>query len=88
VRFMEEKGLTTLLVQQKRGSLGLLGMVRGFFNDAPELAVVVTEASTLSELPLALNLARRHVGKPGVRTAPLADLTGIVQGLPSAGLVA
>ncbi len=88
VRFMEEKGLTTLLVQQKRGNLGLLDLVRDFFNDAPELAVVVTEASTLNELPLALSLARRHVGKPGVRAAPLADLNGIVQGLPSAGLVA
>ncbi|WP_347110122.1 PucR family transcriptional regulator [Paenarthrobacter sp. S56] len=88
VRFMEEKGLTTLLVQHKRGTAGLLDMVRDFFDDAPELAVVVTEASALSELPLALSLARRHIDRPGIRTAPLADLTGIVQGLPSTGLVA
>ncbi|QSZ54921.1 PucR family transcriptional regulator [Paenarthrobacter sp. AT5] len=87
VRFMEEKGLTTLLVQQKRATPLLFDMVKDFFKDAPELSVLVTESSTLNELPLALSLARRHVGKPGVRTAPLADLAGIVQGLPSAGLV-
>ncbi|UKA61827.1 PucR family transcriptional regulator [Arthrobacter sp. FW306-04-A] len=88
VRFMEEAGLTTLLVQHQQGSATLLDTVKPFFADAPELSVVVTENTTLNELPLALQLARRHIGKPGVRRAPLADLAGIVQGLPSPGLVA
>lgn len=88
VRFMEEAGLTTLLVQHRHGAVELLDAVREFFTDAPELSVVVSESGSLSELPLTLQLARRHVGKPGVRRAPLADLAGIVQGLPSPGLVA
>jgi purine catabolism regulator len=88
VRFMEETGLTTLLVQHRHGPVDLLDAVREFFTDAPELSVVVSESGSLSELPLALQLARRQVGKPGVRRAPPADLAGIVQGLPSPGLVA
>jgi PucR family transcriptional regulator, purine catabolism regulatory protein len=88
VRFMEESGLTTLLVQHQQGSATLLDTVSPFFADAAELSVVVTENTTLDELPLALQLARRHIGRPGVHRAPLADLAGIVQGLPSPGLVA
>ncbi|MDQ6740216.1 MAG: PucR family transcriptional regulator [Actinomycetota bacterium] len=88
VRFMEETGLTSLLLQHRQGGADLLDAVREFFLDAPELSVVVTESASLSELPLTLQLARRHVGRPGVHQAPLADLAGIVQGLPSPGLVA
>ncbi|MET3919316.1 PucR family transcriptional regulator [Arthrobacter sp. UYEF20] len=88
VRFMEEAGLTTLLVQNSDGAVDLLDAVQEFFTDSPELSVVVSGSGSLSELPLALQLARRQVGKPGVRRAPLADLAGIVQGLPSPGLVA
>lgn len=88
VRFMEEAGLTTLLVQQPAGDVELFDAVQRFFTDAPELSVVVSESGSLSELSLALQLARRQVGKPGVRRAPLADLAGIVRGLPSQGLVA
>jgi len=87
VRFMEEAGLTTLLLQHRKGAADLLEAVREFFTDAPELSVIVTDSVSLSELPLALQLARRHVGRPGVHQAPLADLAGIVQGLPSPGLV-
>lgn len=88
VRFMEEAGLTTLLVQHRHGPAGLLEATRAFFTDAPELSVIVSESLSLSELPLALQLARRHRGRPGVHQAPRADLAGIVQGLPSPGLVA
>ena len=88
VRFMEESGLTSLLLQHRHGAADLLGIVREFFLDAPELSVIVTEAASLSELPLTLQLARRHVGRAGVHQAPLADLAGIVQGLPSPGLLA
>ena len=88
VRFMEETGLTTLLLQRPHGTADLLDAVRDFFLDAPELSVIVTETANLGELPLALRLARRQVGRPGVHKAPLADLAGIVQGLPSPGLVA
>ncbi len=89
VRFMEEAGLTTLLVQQRKlPGPQLLEAIKPFFTDAPNLSVVVTETSTLDELPLVLQLARRHAGKPGVSTAPLADLAGIVAGLPSTGLIA
>ena len=88
VGFMEESGLTTLLVQNRHGAVDLLEAVQPFFTDAPELSVVVSESDSLSELPLALQLARRQVGKAGIRRAPLADLAGIVQGLPSQGLVA
>lgn len=88
VRFMEEAGLTTLLVQHPHDSLELLAAVREFFADAPELSVVVSECGSLNELPLALQLSRRHVGRPGVQRAPLADLASVVQGLPSQGLVA
>ncbi|WP_427174848.1 PucR family transcriptional regulator [Arthrobacter sp. 92] len=87
VRFMEEAGLTTLLLQHRHGP-GLLEATRGFFTDAPELSVAVAESLSLNELPLALQLARRHIGGPGVHRAPPADLAGIVQGLPSPGLVA
>jgi purine catabolism regulator len=87
VRFMEEAGLTTLLLQHRHGP-GLLEATRGFFTDAPELSVSVAESLSLNELPLALQLARRHIGGPGVHRAPPADLAGIVQGLPSPGLVA
>lgn len=87
VRFMEETGLTTLVVQQPVGAVELLGAVQRFFTDAPELSVVVAESGSLSELSLALQLARRQVGTPGVRRAPAADLAGIVRGLPSQGLV-
>ncbi|WP_186467073.1 PucR family transcriptional regulator [Arthrobacter sp. UKPF54-2] len=88
VRFMEENGLTSLLLQRRQGTADLLAAVREFFLDAPEFSVIVTESASLSELPLTLQLARRQVGRPGVRRAPLADLAGIVQGLPSPGLVA
>ena len=88
VRFMEEAGLTTLLLQHGHLPAGLIEATRGFFTDAPELSVVVSESLSLSELPLALQLARRHVGRAGVHRAPPADLAGIVQGLPSPGLVA
>lgn len=88
VRFMEENGLTSLLLQRRQGTADLLDAVREFFLDAPEFSVIVTESASLSELPLTLQLARRQVGRPGVRRAPLADLAGIVQGLPSPGLVA
>ena len=88
VRFMEEAGLTTLLLQHRHSASDLQDAARGFFTDAPELSVIVSESAGLSELPLALQLARRHVGRPGVHQAPLADLAGIVQGLPSPGLVA
>jgi purine catabolism regulator len=87
VRFREEAGLTTLLVQNRDGAVDLFDAVRQFFTDAEELSVVVSESGSLSALPLALQLARRQVGKTGVRRAPLADLAGIVQGLPSTGLV-
>jgi purine catabolism regulator len=76
-----------LLVQQPVGSVQLLDAVQRFFTDAPELSVVVSESGSLSELSLALQLARRQVGRPGVRRAPVADLAGIVRGLPSQGLV-
>lgn len=85
---MEEAGLTTLLVQHRHAGVELLDAVRGSFTDAPELSVVVSEAGSLGELPMVLQLARRQVGKPGVHRAPLADLAGIVQGLPGPGLVA
>ncbi|MCB5290990.1 PucR family transcriptional regulator [Arthrobacter sp. SO3] len=88
VRFMEEPGLTTLLLQHRHGTADLVDTVREFFLDAPELSVIVTESASLSELPLTLQLSRRHVGRPGVHRAPPADLAGIVQGLPSPGLVA
>jgi purine catabolism regulator len=88
VRFMEETALTTLLVQHRDGAVELLDAVQEFFTDAPELSVVVSKSGSLSELPLALQLARRQVGKPGVRQAPPADLAGVVRGLPSQGLVA
>lgn len=88
VRFMEEAGLTTLLVQRPHEPLELPAAVQEFFADAPELSVVVSECGNIMELPLALQLARRHVGQPGVKRAPLADLASVVQGLPSQGLVA
>lgn len=88
VRFMEEAGLTSLLLQRGEESAGLLPTVREFFRDAPEISVVVAESGSLGELPLTLQLARRQVGPPGVHEAPPADLAGIVQGLPSQGLVA
>ncbi|QNE13763.1 PucR family transcriptional regulator [Pseudarthrobacter sp. NBSH8] len=88
VRFMEEAGLTTLLLQHGQETAELIDATRGFFTDAPELSVIVSEPLSLSELPLALQLARRNVGRPGVRQAPVADLTGIVQGLPGPGLLA
>lgn len=88
VRFMEEASLTTLLVQHRYGSAELLDAVREYLSDTPELSVVVSESRSLTELPLSLQLARRNLGKPGVYRAPLADLAGIVQGLPSQGLVA
>ncbi|MET3949237.1 PucR family transcriptional regulator [Arthrobacter sp. UYEF36] len=88
VRFMEESGLTTLLLQDRHGAAELLDAVQDFFTDAPELSVIVSEPVSLGELPLMLQLSRRHVGRPGVRRAPLADLAGIVQGLPSSGLLA
>jgi len=88
VRFMEEAGLTTLLLQQGHAQADLLDAARAFFTDVPELSVIVSESAGLSELPLALQLARRHLGQPGVHQAPTADLAGIVQGLPSPGLVA
>jgi purine catabolism regulator len=88
VRFMEEAGLTTLLLQDRHGTTDLLAAVQEYFSDAPELSVVAAEALSLGELSLTLQLARRHVGRPGVRRAPLADLAGIVQGLPSPGLLA
>lgn len=88
LRFMEEAGLTTLLLQDRHGTADLLDTVREFFTDAPELSVIVSDSASLSELPLTLQLCRRHVGRPGVHQAPLADLAGIVQGLPSPGLLA
>ncbi|MDQ0848331.1 purine catabolism regulator [Arthrobacter sp. B3I9] len=88
VRFMEEAGLTTLLVQNRNGAVDLPDAVQEYLTDAPELSVVVAESGSLSELPLAMQLARRHVGPPGIRRAPPADLAGVVQGLPSLGLVA
>ena len=88
VRFMEEAGLVTLLMQHRHGSVELLKVVRDYFSDIPELSVVVSECEGLTELPLSLQLARRHLGNPGVERAPLADLAGIVRGLPSPGLVA
>jgi hypothetical protein len=88
VTFMEETGLTSLLLQHRHGTADLLNSVCEFFLDAPELSVIVTESVSLSELPLTLQLARRHVGRPGVRRAPSADLGSIVQGLPSPGLQA
>lgn len=88
VKFMEEAGLTTLLVQQSSASGELIEAVRDLFSDAPELSVVVSDCGSTSELPLSLQLARRQLGSPGVTLAPLADLTGIAQGLPNPGLVA
>lgn len=88
VRYMEEAGLTTILLQHKHGVVDLLDAARGFFTDAPELSVIVSDSLSLGELPLALQLGRRHMGRPGVHPAPLADLAGIVRGLPSPGLVA
>lgn len=88
VRFMEEAGLTTLLVQSPHEPLELPAAVEEFFADAPELSVVVSECGSIAELPLALQLARRHVGEQGVQRAPVADLASIVEGLPSHGLMA
>lgn len=88
VRFMEEAGLTTILVQHPHGSLELGPAVQEFLEDAPELSAAVSECGSLMELPLALQLTRRHIGRPGVQRAPLADLASVVRGLPSQGLVA
>ncbi len=88
VRFMEEDGLTTLLVQRREEGTELVEAVRKSFHEATELSVVVSGSVGLSELPLVLQLARRKVGEPGIHQAPVADLAGIVQGLPGPGLVA
>lgn len=88
VRFMEEAGLTTLLVQGGAEGVQLLDAVKKSCQEFPELSVVVAGSGSLSELPLVLQLARRHIGEPGIHRAPVADLAGIVQGLPSSGLLA
>lgn len=88
VRFMEEAGLTTLLVQRGEAGMELVEAVRKSFRDAPELSAVVSECGSLGELPLVLQLARRRVGEPGLHQAPVADLAGVVEGLPGPGLVA
>ncbi|MCH6472405.1 PucR family transcriptional regulator [Sinomonas terrae] len=88
VRFMEEPGVTTLLVQGPADDASLPEEAPTLFADTPGLSVVVAEAGSLDELPLSLRLARRHVGAPGVRIAPAADLPAIVEGLPGRGLVA
>lgn len=87
VRHAEMPGLTTLLAQRPRGKTRLLDAARDILKDVQECSVLVTESVTLEELPFALQLARRHIGSPGVRLAPAADLAGIIQGLPSRGLV-
>lgn len=88
VRFMEEAGLTTLLVQRSEAGVDLMDAVRKSFQDARELSAVVSECGSLGELPLVLQLARRRVGEPGLHQAPVADLAGVVEGLPGPGLVA
>ncbi|MCU1574840.1 MAG: hypothetical protein JWO93_2922 [Micrococcaceae bacterium] len=88
VRFMEEAGLTTVLVQGGESGTELTEVVRTSFQDAPELSAVVSHCWNLDELPLVLQLARRRVGEPGLRQAPVADLIGVVEGLPGPGLVA
>nr|WP_231754972.1 PucR family transcriptional regulator [Pseudarthrobacter sp. GA104] len=88
VRFMEEAGLTTLLVQRGEAGMDLMDAVRKSFQDARELSAVVSECGSLGELPLVLQLARRRVGEPGLHQAPVADLAGVVEGLPGPGLVA
>jgi purine catabolism regulator len=87
VRFMEEPAMTTLLVQEPLEHVDLLDQAQALFVDVPELSVVLTEAENLEELPLALRLARRQTGTPGVHAAPAADLVAIVQSLPHRGLV-
>lgn len=88
VRFMEEAGLTTLLLQGPKEPAELLAAVQQFFGNSPEVSVLVSECGDLAELPLALQLTRRNVGRPGVYRAPSADLASVIQGLPSQGLVA
>lgn len=88
VRFMEEAGLTTLLVQRSEAGMELMDAVWKSFQDAPELSAVVAECGSLGELPLVLQLARRRVGEPGLHQAPVADLAGVVEGLPGPGLAA
>jgi PucR family transcriptional regulator, purine catabolism regulatory protein len=88
VRFMEEAGLTTLLVQRAGEGMPLTDAVRKSFQEATELSVVVSECGSLDELPLVLQLTRRHVGEQGLHQAPVADLAGVVQGMPGPGLVA
>lgn len=88
VRFMEEAGLTTVLVQRGEAGMELMEAVQKSFQDAPELSAVVSGCGNLDELPLVLQLARRRVGEPGLHQAPVADLAGVVEGLPGAGLAA
>ena len=88
VRFMEEPATTTLLVQEPLEDADLLEQARNLFADTPQLSVVLADADSLEELPLALKLARRQTQVAGIRAAPAADLVTIAQGLPSRGLVA
>jgi len=87
VRFMEEGGRTTIVLQHPHDADELLAKVRRWLADSPQLAVTVATATDLDELSLLLRMARRR-REPGVHEAPRMDLISVVDGLPSSGLEA
>ncbi|GER23530.1 hypothetical peptidase [Zafaria cholistanensis] len=85
VRFMEEVGRTTIVLQHAHDADELLTHVSRWLSDAPQLAVTVATADGLDELSLVLRMARRR-REAGVHRAPRMDLFSVVDGLPSRGL--
>ncbi|GAA3687679.1 hypothetical protein GCM10023081_26240 [Arthrobacter ginkgonis] len=87
VRFMEEGGRTTIVLQHPHDADELLAQVRRWLSDSPQWSVTVATATDLDELSLMLRMARRR-REPGVHQAPRMDLFSVVDGLPSSGLEA
>lgn len=87
VRFAEEPGLLSLVLQQPGRAPALADVCRPLLLASPGFALCVTLPTDLEELPLTLRLARRHNTRVGVHLAPGLDLPGIIEGLPGAGLV-
>ncbi|PQZ94880.1 hypothetical protein CQ018_05940 [Arthrobacter sp. MYb227] len=87
VRFAEEPGLLSILLQQPSEGVDAAEICRPLLPTDAAFALCITPPTDLPELPLTLRLARRHNTIPGVHRSPALDLTGIIDGLPSAGLV-
>ena len=88
MRYVDGPELSTVLVQGGEMSAGRLAdSARSAIGPSGAVSAVVAVAENAAELGLTLRLARRTLGMPGVRQAPVLNFDAVVDTLSHPGVV-